>query len=79
MEEKKSENCNCGCGCKKTGTYLLAFLLITIVLLLSGIFYTMQGLVSMCAAGHGKYCASMKGPKTMMCPLTGKELPAPQK
>ncbi|MCB9772082.1 MAG: hypothetical protein H6754_05990 [Candidatus Omnitrophica bacterium] len=61
MDDKKCEcNCKCGCGSKdKSARLLLVFFLFVIVILLSGIFYSMQGMMSMCSS-------SSKAP---MCPI----------
>lgn len=66
MTEQKSECCSSGCKCGSSKT-LLSFLLFVIIILLSGIFYTMQGMVSMCPM-KGDYS------KKAMCPLMGKSV-----
>lgn len=64
-EEKSKECCSCNCGCcNKSGKYLLSFMLFVIIVLLSGIFYTMQGAV----ASQGG-CPKVKG---AMCPIMPK-------
>lgn len=72
MTEQNSEKCGCssGCSCKsKANTLLLNFMLLVIIILLSGIFYSLQGMMAMCPA--------MSKGKTAMCPFMPKNVSLP--
>ncbi|MCC6758396.1 MAG: hypothetical protein IT395_02050 [Candidatus Omnitrophica bacterium] len=79
MTEQNSEKCdcskNCGCG-SKTKSLLLSFMLLVIIILLSGIFYSMQEMMAMCPAMKASSCQMSKG-KMAMCPLMGKSAAIP--
>lgn len=67
MSEEKKESCGCGCDCNcksKSGRLLNNFFLVVIIILLSGIFYTMQGMLSMCPMMQKAHC----GLKAKMAP-----------
>lgn len=73
MSEEKKEGCGCdsGCDCKaKCSRLLNNFFLVVIIILLSGIFYTMQGMMSMCPMMNKAHCA-LKA-KTAPCPMMNK-------
>ncbi len=75
MTEEKKESCGCDNDCKcqpKSGRLLNNFFLVVIIILLSGIFYTMQGMVSMCPM-MGKAPCGFKA-KTVPCPIMNKGL-----
>ena len=61
MDDKKCEcDCKCCSGSKdKSARLLLTFFLFVIVILLSGIFYSMQGMMSMCSSSS----------KSSVCPI----------
>lgn len=71
MTEEKAQSCECGSDCKaKSGRLLLNFFLIIIIIILSGILYSLQGLMAMCPAMNDAHY-TMKS-KVAMCPLTDK-------
>ncbi len=79
MSEEKKESCGCGsdCGCggdckcnPKSNRLLNNFFLLVIIVLLSGIFYTMQGMISMCPMMNKAHCG-LKA-KTAPCPMMNK-------
>ena len=74
MTEQKAEGCGCGSDCKaKSSRLLLNFFLIIIIIILSGILYSLQGLMAMCPAMNGSQGSQymMKG-KVGMCPIMNK-------
>lgn len=70
MTDPKSEEC-CSGSCR-SGKHLLFFLLFVIIVLLSGIFYTLQGMSHVGLAG----CPMMKSAGGPMCPIKGKMMGA---
>lgn len=71
MTEQKSESCGCGSDCKaKSSRLLLNFFLIVIIIILSGILYSLQGLMAMCPAMNDAHY-TMKN-KVALCPLMDK-------
>lgn len=70
MTENQSvdgENCcDCKCG-QKSGRLMIHFFLFVIILLLAGIFYTLQGMMAMCPA-MANHHYGMKS--RAMCPVT---------
>ncbi len=73
MSEEKKESCGCGCDCNcksKSGRLLNNFFLLVIIILLSGIFYSLQGLISLCPAMERAHC--MTKAKTAVCPMMHK-------
>ena len=73
MSEQKDQECQSKC---KNGNYLIMFFLFVIVVLLSGIFYTMQGMLSMCPMKSNS-CATMKAAGGAECPFLTKKSHAP--
>jgi len=71
MTEKSSEKCECSKGdcCKsRSGSLLLSFMLLVIIVFLAGIFYSLQGMVVLSPGMKGSECYMMKG-KMPFCPL----------
>ncbi len=74
MSEEKKDSCGCGCDCdckSKANRLLNNFFFVVIIILLSGIFYTMQGMVSMCQMRDKALCP-LKVKGGMPCPLMDK-------
>ena len=62
--DEKSQECR---SQYKSAQYLLMFFLFVIIILLSGIFYTLQGMSSMCSMKSG-YCP-MQASSGALCPI----------
>ena len=76
MIEKNSEKCECACKCEccktKSGSLLLNFMLLVIIILLAGIFYSLQGAMSVTDFNGGK--CHMSKAKMAHCPYTSKTM-----
>lgn len=79
QNSEKNDCCKCSCGNSKSSNLLLSFMLLVIILLLSGIFYSIQGAIAMCPVMKSSKMCHIPKDKMAPCPMMGKTYENPAK